>query len=203
MGFDLDGVIFDTIPEYIKVCNKLARTEHTEKDLASYDFSEMPGWNPEIAHAAYNTVAINQNYPLAKFVKTLLFDIKSREDFNPHIYFISSRIPMLHWVTYKKLEACVNRPWSLHTGYRHHTKWIAIQGFGIDYFVEDSLEEAKSITEQTDCLVFLVDKLYNRGDVSPGILRIQDLRDVGFYLGMLRKENREFAKFEIFNKKGK
>lgn len=179
IGFDLDGVIFDTLPEYVKICNQLAGTEYTARDLRQYSFSDVSGWNQEIANAAYLAVAINQDYPLCNFTSWLFEQIRAREDMSPHLFFISSRISLLHRVTAEKLELCVEHPWSLHTGYHNNTKWAAVQGLNLDYFVEDSLGEARAIVDHSECLVFLIGMPYNQGASYPGIVRVSDLLEVG------------------------
>lgn len=49
---------------------------------------------------------------------------------------------------------------------------------GLDYFVEDTLKNAIEITENSDCLLYLVDRPYNQGETNDYIKRIESLYEL-------------------------
>lgn len=184
IGCDLDGCIFNTIPLYIEICNRLTGTNYTLEDMKEYELEAIPEWGHEVAEAAIISVLASGTYPLIKGAVGALERIRTFRNMDFSITFLTARRNMLYKNTKSYLYQAFSRPLVLVTEILSQTKWLYVQRAQLDFFIEDCWEEAIRIAASTKCKVFLMDYPYNQapsrlyGWEAKRIIRVKDWNEI-------------------------
>lgn len=160
IGSDVDGVIFDTVPMYIDVINRLQGTSHTVEDMGSYSLEEALGISKEVADAAVTAAISSGEYPLVPGARALRAICRFEGICHLPI-FISRRRMLWHWVTTEALRREFGAMFVLYCN-DGRPKSATVAEYELDYFIEDGLKYAIDIVINTDCKVFLLNAPYNQ-----------------------------------------
>jgi len=159
IGSDLDGCVFNTVPEYIKVGNRLLGTFHTLDDLKDYELKTLPGWTEEAAQTAITAVLASGDYPLIENA-SILERIRNFVTIKYELFFGTARRDIFFKDTKDQLGMIFGQPFQIANGLG--SKWRFIKEAKLDFFVEDCWEEAANIALRTACITFLIDYPYNQ-----------------------------------------
>ena len=160
IGSDIDGVIFDTVPLYLKVINRLLGTEHKPEDLGCYKIEEALDLSTEVVDAAVVAALATGEYPLIPGARALGSICRFEGVFTLPV-FITRRRQLFHRVTTEALRREFGPNFALHC-HDGRPKSDIVTEYELDYFIEDGPQYAVDIAVSTNCKVYLLNNSYNQ-----------------------------------------
>lgn len=175
IGIDLDGVVYDIITPFDKFIKEKGitpvETEYNrglEKEVIRNYFQEMNKqnhflWIPQFKYAVEGVNKLAED--------NSIFIVTHRD------WCENGRVDTL-----KRLEQD-----KIRFDYISFTKKKGEKAahFGLDYFVEDSIVNARYIKEMSKADVFLIDRPYNKSEKEDRIYRVKDMREVVASIGSI------------------
>jgi len=149
IGFDIDGVVADTMGLFFKVVQKRFQiNEFSSTDITEYDLEKVLHISPEIINAVINEIvtiptimdmepydgAIEILYKIGK--KTVIHFVTARSDEKPITLWLQNLLPGL---SAEQINVCA-------TG-NYDGKLQYLNDLNIKYFVEDRLETCDLISQ--------------------------------------------------------
>lgn len=187
LGFDIDGCIANVSDPILKIIKERYNKETTELVISRYKFEECFDLSAdkvwEIIEEVIMTPELIEPYEDSiDFLKYYFYET------NKPLIFISARLEKFQEVIERWLKIHIpDIPFSLYNIGSDKMKPAWVDYMKINYFVEDRLENAKSIVEETNSSVILLDRDWNKSDFIFKIVRLNSWRDVKLFYITLRK----------------
>lgn len=175
IGLDLDGVLADLAPEFLKYIKKEYALDFQIDDIKSHDATEWSGLNQEqIRHIFSNTDIFNT-------VKPVFFSTDATKKLREAGW-------KIHVITFRPWHdnlGLQTERWLESNGYNYdtvhlsedHDKTQYVHKLGINVFVEDRKESAELMSNVCD-VVYLLDYPYNQGSIRDKINRVKNWEEI-------------------------
>lgn len=175
LACDLDGVIFDTVPEYIKEINHQTGRNYANDDLCGYSFEETFGLSTDVVWKCISAVLSREAQSVFKDVIQLL---TLKRHVSLPILFLTARNPCFAASTRQQLNRVFKGklPYTL---IHSDNKAKICRAANIAYMIEDSPYHAVEIVKESPrTTVLVVKRPYNMGLKHSRIRYIQSLTSV-------------------------
>lgn len=175
IGIDLDGVLFDQLGSIVRESKRQFGIEITREQITKYDLSAVTPLSKREVEILIHSKEFATGDPIedAALATRILFD-----HFVIHIPTARSYClwkETLDWLREKQVFYTFLRFIS------SKEKPEYARRFHLEYFVEDSLENAIAIAEFVPT-VFLIDYLYNRGETPENVVRVSGWREILYHI---------------------
>lgn len=177
-GFDIDDVVGDLMNLIVDALNEMWEKNHTIDDVKDWEFGWiLKGNSPTYLKDLIVAKWMYEKMPIFEETKNFINSIKDTHQ----IMFITSRFnyPGIDQITKKWFEDSGIYYDSIHF---ERFKSYFCKTSGVDYFVDDSLENAIKISKNSKIQVYLLDKPWNRQQemdrlVKEGILTMDQINE--------------------------
>jgi len=187
IGFDIDGVLADFVTPFLLLLERRAgRGPIKPEAYADPNFSDHPFLSKEIVSECLSDISDDPNFwqalaPIPSRHQWRSLDRLSREG---RLVFLTHRWQRdtydINQITCSWLEKHgVSNP-VVHV--TQEKKSLLIQKLDVKLFVDDRHENCEDVATQTDALVMMPHRPYNRSLNHPKVRRIQDLDEFFVYL---------------------
>lgn len=180
IGIDIDGVIADSVGEFLPYLNKMFNKNFKYEDINSYRFEELyDASEKDIMKFMEMFTEENKWMDIKPFSDAKNSMVELQKFFN--VFVITSRPESLikettiEWLKSNKI------PYDDLFFMDGESKYLTAKKFGINlsYFVEDCLELAKPIAEYIP--VFMIKTPYNSSNTINNLIYVDNLTDVVNY----------------------
>jgi uncharacterized HAD superfamily protein len=173
IAFDIDGVVCDLESRIrkriVEQCGyDIAAASERDYDIRVPGVSNSRIW--EIIHGCLFEPDLPA-YPEARSVID-----KFHRELGESILFVSARPLDAKDATQAWIRNHIHVPAEVRVTPRSQDKWQLIP-LNCQYFVEDKLETALDLVRH-GIGMFLIDRPWNQGEITPGIIRVKDLNEV-------------------------
>lgn len=177
LACDIDGVIFNVVPEYVKEINRRTGKNYHCDDLHEYSFEKAWGLDKGLVWECIDAVLRRETQKVYAGVR-LLNMIAILVD--TPIFFLTARRPEFRDVTIRQLQNLYTFPFMVFL--RAESKGAYCRVGGIDYMIEDSPHHAEEITEKSPITtVILMKRSYNIGIKHPRVKYVNNMWELLIY----------------------
>ena len=167
IGFDLDGVVADFVPEFLKILNRLYGNGWTIDQLrnkSSYYFCEcLPGLTHDMEWDAFEHLG-EWFWLMLKPFDVNMMKVLALLAEKHNIYFVTNRAPnptdeLTLWQSRRWLEQFGIKPAGV---ILTKDKGQACKLLKLEMFIDDYAKNVYEITKHSDTKCYLIDKPHNR-----------------------------------------
>ena len=182
LGFDIDNVLVDTTRSIVHWHNRIYKTSYSREDITRFNYWEIFGLSMEDAIRNFNEMISEE----CNLIPPMPGSVEGMEKLKRYDKFaISSRPACIK----EKTEICLEKHFGkgikevyLANGFGFGkgnvlTKPEIARNLGVEFVVEDSLEEARDIAK-TGITVLLYDSPWNQEIPPHGVERVYSWHDV-------------------------
>lgn len=190
-GVDLDGVCFDFTTVFSSWLKEKLKVDYKEEDIVEYHWYKCIHSISEDdffkEFHRFGKAGMYSRLPLLPGATEAVERILSRGD---KIWFVTARPKYAREDTFRAVRESfgISEKSIVFSGGKDY-KAEAVNLLGINIFVEDGPHYAESIALQTQALVYLMDKPYNRKVANPKIIRVNSWNDVMQEEGLYENRN--------------
>jgi hypothetical protein len=191
VALDIDGVPADFISPFVKVVELRSGSVVDLESVTDPNFAKCPFLSGELVTQCIMEVSDDPRFwrslaPLPSAEQWKFLDALSREERWPSrpigtnaTITVSMRSPR----TGRASTASASR-WSI----TRKAKSKPVEKLGVKVFVDDRRENCRDVPENTEAIVLMPHRSYNRSFAHPRVTRIRDLRDLATCLGERRRQ---------------
>ncbi len=187
VGLDIDGVLADFLAPFLQLLeNRTGHAPILEESITDFTFSEHPLLSEEIVMNCLEEVSYDPDFwqklsPLITPGEWQRLDELSREE---RLFFVTHRYVRetydSHEITCNWLKMHgISRP-VVH--FTKESKAPLVQNLGIQFFMDDRWENCRDVAENTNAVVLMPHRPYNRSFQHPSIKRVQEFGELFTHL---------------------
>jgi uncharacterized HAD superfamily protein len=187
IGLDIDGVLADFISPFVRFLEQhVGRGSIDPETITDLTFSNHPFLSQQIVAECIQNVSNDPRFwrrlaPLPSAEQWRVLDSLSRRQ---KLVFVTHRY---EHESYSIRE--VTRDWLKQQGVTQPVVYFTqtykselIRKLNVKLFVDDRHENCRDVAENTEAVVFMPHRIYNRSFAHPRVQRIQDLAELFVYL---------------------
>ena len=189
LGLDIDGVVADFLSDFLLVLEKrIGRGPITAESITSFNFSDHPVLTKKAVRDCMEMVSYDPLFwsKLSSLITPLEWKRLAVLSYRGELVFITQRHVRttydIHGVTcdWLKLHG-VNKP-VVHC--TPNKKGELVRNLGIQLFVDDRYENCREVAENSQAIVLMPNRPYNRSFQHPGVNKIQNFSEIFAHLDL-------------------
>jgi 5'(3')-deoxyribonucleotidase len=192
VALDIDGVLADFVSPFVKVLELRSGCAVDLESVTDPNFAKYPFLSGELITQCIMEVSDDPRFwrslaPLPSAEQWEFLDALSREE---RLVFVTHRYERHHYSIHEVTsdwlrEQGVSKPVVYFT---QKAKSELVERLGVKVFVDDRHENCRDVAENTEAIVLMPHRCYNRSFAHPRVTRIRDLRDLATHLGERRRQ---------------